>query len=199
MEYHKGVKTFYANSAAAWRRWLQQHHRSEESVWLIMYNKGADIPTLSVAEAVEQALCFGWIDSKANKRDAQSRYQLFARRNPKSNWSGINKERVERLTAAGKMKPAGLELVRIAKENGSWNSLDAIEKMVLPADLSLVLATAKKARANWDRFPPSARKAILTWIASAKTDITRQKRIKETVRLAGENRRANQYTRKQVP
>jgi uncharacterized protein YdeI (YjbR/CyaY-like superfamily) len=193
MELKNGINTFYARSRAHWRKWLKKNHLSEKSVWLIMYKKESGTPSVYYPEAVEEALCFGWIDSKPNKRDSKSYYQYFAKRNPRSKWSRINKYKIEKLTAAGLMAPAGLEMVAIAKKTGTWTALDEVENLLVPGDLQKAFDKSKKAFRHWSKFPPSVKKGILDWIGSAKTKATRIKRITETVRLAGENSRANQY------
>jgi uncharacterized protein YdeI (YjbR/CyaY-like superfamily) len=196
MELKDGIKTFYAKSRAHWRKWLEKNHLKEKSVWLIMYRKESGTPSVYYPEAVEEALCFGWIDSKPNKRDDKSYYQFFAKRNPKSNWSGINKAKVEKLMAEGLMFPAGMEMVEIARRTGTWTALDEVENLVIPDDLQKAFDKNKKAFTYWNGFSPSSRKGILDWIRSAKTELTRQKRIAETVRLSKENVKANQYIKK---
>jgi uncharacterized protein YdeI (YjbR/CyaY-like superfamily) len=191
MEQKNGVATFYAGSRAAWRQWLEENHRTEKSVWLILYKKGSGMPSIATSEAVEEALCFGWVDSLPNKRDERSFYLFFARRNPKSNWSRVNREKVARLMEEGRMAPAGLEMVALARRSGTWTALDAVEEIVLPDDLVQCFAENDAAFQNWEKFPRSSRRGILEWILNAKKPETRQKRIRETVRLAAENIRAN--------
>jgi len=127
LEIKDGIQTFYAKSRKAWREWLEQNHNTEKSVWLIIYKKETKIPSVYYPEAVDEALCFGWIDSKPNKRDDQSYYQFFAKRNPKSNWSKVNKEKVSMLMEKDLMKPAGLEMIKLAKSNGKWDALNSVE------------------------------------------------------------------------
>ena len=141
-------------------------------------------------EAVEEALCFGWIDSKALKRDEESRYQYFSPRKPKSNWSRINRERVDRLVKGGLMAPAGQALIDIAKKNGTWEALVDVENTIIPADLQQSLHENNIALKNFEAFSASARRAILQWIHSAKRPETRKKRIEETVKLAAQNLKA---------
>ncbi|WP_297334247.1 YdeI/OmpD-associated family protein [Flavobacterium sp.] len=188
-----GVKVFYAPTREAWRKWLQTNHEKEKSVWLNIYKKESGTPSIYYPEAVDEALCFGWIDSKANKKDDDSYYQSFAKRNPKSNWSRINKEKIEKLSAEGRMAEAGLKMVEIAKENGTWNALDDVENLVVPTDMQVLLDKNKAALKNWESFPKSVKRGILEWILNAKKPETRQKRIEETVSMAAENKRANQY------
>jgi uncharacterized protein YdeI (YjbR/CyaY-like superfamily) len=193
MEFKNGVKTFYAKSRKAWHQWLVKNGDTEKSVWLILYKKASGTPTLTYGEAVEEALCFGWIDSKPNKRDDQSFYLFFAQRKPASNWSKINKERVQRLLQQGLMRERGLAVVREAKRNGAWTALEKTDALIVPDDLQKALAKNKKAAAFFAAFPPSVKKGILEWISNAKREETRKKRIDETTRLAAQNTRANQY------
>lgn len=188
-----GIQTFYAENRAAWRQWLVENHANEKSVWLIMYKKGSGTPSIYYDEAVEEALCFGWIDSKPNKRDAESYFQFFAQRNPKSKWSGVNKKKVERLIEQGLMTEAGLKMIEIAKASGTWTALDEVENMVVPHDLEIAFRNNEIAGRNWEAFPRSVKRGILEWISNAKRPETRQKRIEETVTKAAENIRANQY------
>jgi uncharacterized protein YdeI (YjbR/CyaY-like superfamily) len=188
-----GVKTFHAEDGAAWRAWLENHHATEKSVWLIIYKKNSDTPSVSYDEAVDEALCFGWIDSKPNKRDDESYYQFFARRNPKSKWSGVNKKKVEKLIAAGRMTEAGLKMIELAKQTGTWEALEEVENLVIPPDMQKMLDRNEAAKIHWENFPKFAKRGILEWILNAKRLETRQKRIEETVTLAAENKRANQY------
>jgi len=180
----------YADGPAHWREWLEKNHQTEKSVWLILYKKGHPKSSLTYDKAVNEALCFGWIDSKPNKRDENSFYQFFARRNPKSNWSRVNKEKVARLIEEGKMAEAGFASIALAKENGCWTALDKVENLELPPGLELAFKENQKAFGFWEAFPRSVKRGILEWIYSAKTEETLAKRISETVRLAEENLRA---------
>ncbi len=191
MEIKDGINTFYAKTQEEWRNWLGKNHRTEKSIWLIFYKKGSGIQSTNYSEALEEALCFGWIDSKANKRDDVSYYQYFAKRKPKSNWSKVNKEKVAKLIEKGLMTSAGFESIEIAKNNGSWSALDKVEELIIPEDLKLLFDKNKMAFKNWEQFPPSSKKGILGWILSAKRQETRQKRIEATVELAEKNIKAN--------
>jgi len=188
---YKGIKTVYATSRAAWRKWLEKNHAKEKAVWLIMYKMQSGTPSVYYKEAVEEALCFGWIDSKPNKRDDKSYYQYFAQRNSKSKWSKINKDKIEELIQQGLMTAAGLAIIETAKQNGAWIALDEVEQIIIPADLQQAFNKNKMAWMNFNAFPRSVKKGILDWISSAKKPETRLKRITETVTQAGENRRAN--------
>lgn len=192
IEYVKGVKAFHAKTRKAWRTWLSKNHDTEQAVWLIMYHMSSETRSIYYADAVEEALCFGWIDSTAIKRDTESRYQYFTRRKPKSNWSRVNRERVERMIAEGLMTPAGQAMIDIAKKSGTWE----VDNDTLPPDLQAALDKNKKAREYFMAFPPSSKQIILTWVANAKRPETREKRIAETVSMAARNERANHYVKK---
>ena len=193
MELRNGIKTFYAKSAKEWRKWLEKNHEKEKAVWIIFYKKNSGTPSVSYVEAVEQALCFGWIDSKANKRDDDSYYQYFTKRNPKGKWASTNKARVEILIAQGLMTPSGMDMIDLAKKTGTWDALNDVESVVIPEDFMKALKKNKKALAHWEGFAKSSKMIILYWISEAKRPETRQKRIDESVRLAAENIKANQY------
>ncbi|MFG1620763.1 YdeI family protein [Kribbella sp. NPDC049227] len=170
-----------------WRTWLATNGRSERSVWLIVRRDAAGV---NLADAVEQALCFGWIDSKTIKRDDRTTYQCFTPRNPRSTWSKVNRERVERLTTAGLMAPAGQELVDHARRTGTWDLLADAQNLIVPADLRAALDRDRVADRHFRAFPPSARRAILEWITLAKRPETRASRIEQTVAQAAHNHRA---------
>ncbi|HAA12126.1 MAG TPA: hypothetical protein DCE41_10675 [Cytophagales bacterium] len=182
-----------AESANAWRQWLDEHHAQQEGIWLIIYKKDSGTPSVTYDEAVDEALCVGWVDSLPNKRDEESYYQYFAPRKPKSNWSRVNKEKVARMLQAGKMSQGGLAAIEVAKANGAWTALDAVENLEVPTDLAVALTEVPNAQRHWDAFPRSVKRGILEWIMNAKRADTRQKRVDETARLAGENIRANQW------
>jgi len=188
-------KEFYAANRKAWRRWLEKNHDREESVWLIIYKKDSTKPSVYYPEAVEEALCFGWIDSKANKRDSESRFQYFARRNPRSKWSQLNKQRVKKLIQSGHMQKAGLAMIELAKKTGTWTALKEIDAIKIPGDLQKAFQRNKTAHKNFNAFPPSSRKIILLWIQDARRPETRKQRIMETVALASKNVRANHWKR----
>ena len=193
MEHYKNTPTFYAKDRAAWRWWLEQLHQEESAIWLVIFKKESGIPSIYYPEAVEEALCFGWIDSKSNKRDKQSYYQFFSKRSPKSNWSKVNKDKVTTLIEKGLMQPAGMAMVELAKQNGTWNALEEVENVSLPPDLEACFEQDPTAFVHWEAFPRSTQRGILEWIQNAKKPETRLKRIQETVRLAALNQRANQY------
>jgi uncharacterized protein YdeI (YjbR/CyaY-like superfamily) len=175
---------------AAWRQWLADRHAQRESIWLVFHKQASDGTSPTYDEAVEEALCFGWIDSTVNRLDDRRSLQLFAPRKPRSTWSASNKERVARLEQQGLLAPAGIAAIERAKQDGTWSALDAIERLEEPADLAAALDTVAAARASWNGFSPSSRKAILWWVVSAKRPETRTKRIDQTVRMAAKGLRA---------
>lgn len=188
-----GVPTFYAKDQAAWRNWLAANHATTKSVWLIIYKKESGTPSVYYSEAVDEALCFGWIDSKPNKRDDESFFQFFSKRNPKSNWSRVNKEKIDRLIAEGRMAPAGLAMVEHARQTGTWTALDDVENLIIPEDMKAAFNANPTAWQYFDDFPRSVKRGILEWIFNAKRPETRARRIQETVEKAEQNIRANQY------
>ena len=196
LESRGNIKTFYAKTISQWRKWLLKNHLLEKGVWLVIYKKDAAITSITRDEALDQALCFGWIDSVANKRDEDSYFQYFAQRKPKSNWSGINKIKIARLIEEGQMHASGLKMVELAKETGTWTALEDVENLVIPDDLLKALKKTGDAFSNWNKFPASTKRGILDWIQQAKQAETRARRIEETARLAKDNIRANQYIRK---
>lgn len=182
---------------AAWRAWLLEHHADESGVWLITWRKAAGKPGLGYAESVCEALCVGWVDSVGRKLDALRTMLYFSPRKPRSGWSRPNKLRVAQLRVAGLMTEAGELAIAVAEANGAWFMLDEVEDLIEPADLRTAPDAVPAAWTHWRAFPPSARRAILEWIVQARTEPTRTKRITETARLAGENRRANQWRPKE--
>ena len=175
---------------AGWRAWLIDHHEGSNGVYLVSWRRATGRPSVSYEEAVEEALCVGWIDSSGRNLDDERSIQWFSPRRAGSGWARSNKVRVERLTAAGLMLPAGFAAIEDAKRNGTWTLLDDVENLVVPDDLASALATTPLARTNWDAFPPSARRAMLGWLVGAKRPETRAKRIAEIAEKAGRNERA---------
>lgn len=182
---------------AEWRAWLEENHVTAPGVWLVTDKKSSGKPYLSYEELVEEALCFGWIDSRGNTVDAERTKLLVTPRKRGSGWSRPNKARIERLVASGLMTPAGLAKIEAAKADGSWTSLDDIEAMIVPDDLDAALRADPEALAGWERFAPSVRKPLLQWIAFAKRPETRAKRVAETVAGAKEGRNPIAYVPKE--
>jgi len=141
---------------------------------------------------VEEALCFGWIDSTARGLDAERSMIHVCPRKPKSVWSKVNKARVEELIASKRMAAQGMKVFDLGKANGSWASLDAVEALVIPNDMAKALLENRTAQKYFDAFPTSSRRNILRWITSAKTAVTRIRRFEQAVALAAMNIRASQ-------
>jgi len=186
-------KSIYLENRNAWRNWLKENHVSEKNVWLKIYKKQSQTPSVYYDEAVDEALCFGWVDSSIKKGNDEFYYQFFAKRNPKSNWSRVNKAKIEKLMSEALMAEAGLKMVEIAKETGTWTALDDVENLISPPDLQEKLDQNSIAKAYFEAFPRSVKRGILEWLLNAKQAETRQKRIEEIVSLAEKNERANQY------
>lgn len=180
-------------SRGEWRAWLTQNYTRRDGIWLVTFKKHCGDRYVSYDDIVEEALCFGWIDSLGRKLDEERTMLWISPRKPGSNWSKLNKDRVEKLIAAGLMTPAGLEKIEAAQQDGTWTALDEVEAQVIPADLESALARYNLARQNFEAFPRSVKRGILEWIGNAKQPQTRAKRIEETARLAEDNIRANQW------
>ena len=185
-----------AESRSAWRRWLQRNKERPDGIWLEIHKKTSAGRSVSYGEAVEEALCFGWIDSTANTLDEEHYKLWFAPRKPTSSWSAINKERVTRMIDQGRMSDAGLAVMETARANGAWDSFNDSDALIVPRDLASALKAHGEARRHWDAFPPGVRKQVLEWIHSAKRDETRAKRITETATLAARNELAHQWRKK---
>jgi uncharacterized protein YdeI (YjbR/CyaY-like superfamily) len=182
------TNTFYAKDRKAWRKWLEKNHQTSEGVWLIYFKKGSGKPRVEYADAVEEALCFGWIDSTLNSIDELSYMQLYTPRKPKSGWSKLNKQRVERLIAQELMTPAGLEKTELAKKHGTWEKLDGIESFVIPPELEAAFKEHKKAKAFFNTLSDTNKKYILYYTTGAKTPAVRAKRIAEIMAAADEGK-----------
>jgi uncharacterized protein YdeI (YjbR/CyaY-like superfamily) len=186
------------DSLDEWRRWLAAHHDRSPGIWLVTAKKN-DEHHIPYDDLVDEAICFGWVDSRPRTVDAHHSGRMMTPRRPGSSWSRVNKERVQRLTAAGRMAPAGLAAVRRAQQDGSWTTLDEVENLSEPPDLAAALDRTGPARRHWDGFPRSAKRAILEWLNSAKTDATRARRIDQIVSEAAQGRRANQWRQPRSP
>lgn len=187
------VKDYCPNNQKDWRRWLQVNHKNIDAVWLILYRKKSPNHNLGWSEVVDEALCFGWIDSTKRTIDDEKYKQYFSKRKAKSNWSKINKEKVDTLIDQGRMQEEGYKSIEIAKENGSWTILDSVEALIMPEDLKQELANYKGAMKYYDSLSKSAKKILLYWVVSAKRKETRQKRILEIAENASENLKPKQF------
>jgi uncharacterized protein YdeI (YjbR/CyaY-like superfamily) len=183
-------------SRQEWRNWLAANHAASPGIWFTYYKQSSGKQRVSYVDAVEEALCFGWIDSLSRKLDDERYLQLFTPRKPKSVWSKPNKERVARLLQQGLMAAPGLAKVEAAKEDGSWNALNEIDALLVPEDLSKALAANPTAESYYQTLSNSAKKGILWHIASAKRPETRTKRVEQVVKAAAENKNPLTYTPK---
>ena len=183
------MSTVSASTSAEWRDWLAQNCRSEKEVWLVLHHKDSGTASVRYAEAIEQALCFGWIDGVHRKHDAHSSRLRFTPRTERSSWSRVNRERAARMIELGLMTEQGQAMIDLAMAKGTWQVLPDDESV--PDDLCTLLDRNDDARNNFEAFPPSSRRLILEWIAKAKRPDTRQRRIERTVALAEVNVRAN--------
>lgn len=187
------VEIFYPTTQSEWREWLQKNHRSKQSVWVVFYNKTSKNPTISWGDAVSEALCFGWIDSKKIAIDKEKSHQFFSKRKAKGTWSKINKEKILQLIESGMMTPAGLEVIETAKQNGSWTILDEVEELTIPSDLEAALNTNANAMDFFLGLSKSIKKMLLQWIVLAKRQETRQKRINEIVTNAANKQKPKNF------
>jgi uncharacterized protein YdeI (YjbR/CyaY-like superfamily) len=185
------VKTFFASTTADWRAWLAQNCQSEKEVWLVICHAGRGTPGVRYHEAIEHALCYGWIDSQARKRDADSCHLRFTPRRPHSTWSRVNRQRAAKMTEQGLMTEYGQAPIELARANGTWQVLPDADSSAIPDDVQELLDRNEAARRNFENFPPSSKRLILEWIATARKADTRQRRIKQTVTLAEVNIRAH--------
>jgi len=189
----KDIATFCPANRQEWRRWLQQHHNTKQSIWLIYYKKKANTATITWSDAVDEALCFGWIDSTARPVDDERFMQFFTRRKANSVWSKINKGKVQRLINEGLMMQAGYKSIGVAKQNGSWSILDDVEELKIPKDLEKAFKSQPGSKAYFVGLSKSVKKSILQWLVLAKRPETRQKRITEIAELAGQQLKPKQF------
>jgi uncharacterized protein YdeI (YjbR/CyaY-like superfamily) len=192
----KPTESIQPKSILEWNQWLERNHSRANGIWLITFKQATGRPRIFYDDAVESALCFGWIDSKPRTLDAERSMLWFSPRKKGSAWSKRNKERVEKLVAANRLHEAGLAKIEEAKQDGSWIKLDSVEALEIPSDLRKAFKSNLDSNSNFDAFPRSTKRAILEWIGNAKTEATRAKRVSETATLAAENIRANQWTKK---
>jgi uncharacterized protein YdeI (YjbR/CyaY-like superfamily) len=180
----------HADDRATWRAWLEANHATAHGAWMVTWRASTGRARLDYEDAVEEALCFGWVDSTGGQVDEDRGKLYFAPRKPRSGWAATNKARVERLVRDGRMAPAGVAAIARAKANGSWEILDAVERLEVPDDLIAALESRPPAALNFAEFPPSARKFLLTRVAMARRPETRAARIAEIAGSAARNERA---------
>ena len=189
----KDVEEYCPVDKKDWREWLELNHTEKDAVWLIFYKKKSPKYNLSWSESVDEALCFGWIDSTKKTLDSETYKQYFCKRKPKSNWSKINKDKVKTLIDLNLMQHEGYKSIEVAKENGSWSVLDEVEALVVPEDLRSAFDDYQGSSEYFDSLSKSVKKQLLYWVFSAKRNETRQKRILQIVENAGQNMKPKQF------
>lgn len=189
----KQVDDFCPLDRQDWRNWLELNHKKKDAIWLIFYKKKSPNFNLSWSESVDEALCFGWIDSTKRPIDGDRYKQYFSKRKAKSNWSRINKEKVTALIDQKLMEEEGFKSIEVAKENGSWTILDHVESLIIPDDLKDAFENYKGSKEYFNSLSPSVKKIMLYWVVSAKRTETRQKRIFEIVESASQNMKPKQF------
>jgi len=194
----KTIETFYPRNRQEWREWLQNNHDKKQSIWLIYYKKKSNMSSVIYSEAVDEALCFGWIDSKSKPLDNEKFMQFFSKRKTNSVWSKVNKEKIERLTKEGLMTKAGFDIIEIAKQNGSWTILDDAEALIIPKDLNDEFERRLIAKNYFLSLSRSDKRNILQWLILAKRQETRQNRIIEIVTLAEQSLKPKQFRGKKT-
>jgi len=184
------MKQLYVTNREKWRDWLSQHYATESVIWLIFYKKETSKPTIDYDAAVEEALCFGWIDSIIKKIDAEKYVRKFTPRKDKSNWSELNKKRATKMIKEGKMTDIGLVKIKAAKKSGLWEQTGRPHiSLNIPSEFTRALDKNKKARENFEKLAPSYRKHYIGWIQAAKREETKKKRIRESILLLAKGKR----------
>jgi uncharacterized protein YdeI (YjbR/CyaY-like superfamily) len=189
----KEIETYCPSSPTEWRKWLEQNHQSKQSVWLVCYKASTKIASVTWSEAVDEALCFGWIDSTKRTVDSERYMQYYSRRKPSSTWSKVNKDKIAYLTENNLIAKAGLDTIDTAKQNGMWSFLDDIEKLIVPKDLENALYENESSMDFYQRQSKSIKKQILYWVKSAKRTETREKRIAEITHSSAEGTLPNHF------
>jgi uncharacterized protein YdeI (YjbR/CyaY-like superfamily) len=187
------VEEFCPINKEEWREWLELNHQKKDAVWLIFYKKKSAKFNLTWSDSVDEALCFGWIDSVKKTLDHEKYIQYFSTRKAKSIWSKINKDKVDYLVLENRMKEAGYKTIEIAKQNGSWSSLDTVEALVIPEELKLEFDKVEGALAYYESLSKSAKKNLLAWVVLAKRTETKQKRSMEIAENAGRKLKPKQF------
>ncbi len=180
---------YHPPDLGAWRRWLEHHHAAARGAWVVSWRPPSGRDRIPYAHLVEEALCFGWIDSTSKVLDEDRHLQLMTPRKPKSSWTRLNRQRVADLEAAGRMTDAGRRAVEVAQANGWWTIYDAVEDLIEPPELAAALDASPAARAYWDAQPPSARKLMLWPLVTAARPETKAARVAAIVAAAEEGRR----------
>lgn len=186
----KEKELHYFKNSEEWRNWLHENHNLSKGIDLVFYKVGSDFQSMRWEEAVQVALCYGWIDSTVRKIDEDKRKQTFTPRKDKSVWSKVNKNYIEKLIAQNLMHESGLVKIEIAKQNGSWTSLDHVEDLIIPPDLQKAFNKNPKAFENFTNFSFTYRKSYLYWLNHAKREETRNKRIEEIIEYCAANKKS---------
>jgi len=189
----KDVEEYSPINKQDWRKWLKLNHIEKEAVWLIFYKKKSPKYNLSWSDSVDEALCYGWIDSTKKTIDSEKYKQYFTKRKAKSNWSKVNKDKVATLIEQGLMEEKGYNSIQVAKENGSWTYLDEIEALIIPDDLKEEFKNDINAKENFEKLSKSSKKLLLYWVLSAKRTETRERRILEIVESASKGLKPKQF------
>jgi len=185
-------KTLHVTNREDWRTWLKENHDKEKEVWLIFFKKHMGKPRILYDDAVEEALCFGWIDSIVKRIDDEKYAQKFTPRKDTSKWSELNKKRTEKMIQEGRMTGAGLAKIKAAKKSGKWEQSArafSLEELVIPPELIRVLSANKKARENFNNLAPSYKKQYIGWLISAKREETKKARLKEVIERLEQNKK----------
>jgi len=177
------LKRVQPKSRAAWRAWLDKNHASSTGVWLVFAKKHTGLPTLSYDDAVQEALCFGWIDSLVKSIDDRFHMQMFTPRKPKSAWSATNKARVAALIKSDLMTPAGLAAIALAKKTGAWNAYAKVDALTIPPELQRAFDASPAARKNWPTYSASAQRSFLHMVNNFKRPETREKYARRVIEL----------------
>lgn len=180
-EIKDGFQSFYADSFEAWYNYLATKTAESRGVWLIIAKKDSPYPTLPISKAIDAALCHGWVDSKSNKRDKDTYYVYFAARNPKSNWSKVNKEKIARLDKEGLISENGYRLIEIAQRSGTWDALNEVDALIIPKDLEESFLLRPPSLERFRAYPPSYQRGLLEYLFNAKRQSTRKARIEKIV------------------
>jgi uncharacterized protein YdeI (YjbR/CyaY-like superfamily) len=182
----------YFKSSAEWRSWLHENHTDSKGVYLVFYKVNSEMESMRWEEAVQVAICYGWIDSTVKRLDDTRRQQLFTPRKDKSVWSKLNKSYIEKMLTEGLIHESGLKKIKTAKQNGSWESLDDVENQIIPHDLIIAFNENNLAYENYNKFSPSYRKSYLYWLNQAKRPETRTIRIADIIKCCEQNIKSRQ-------
>jgi uncharacterized protein YdeI (YjbR/CyaY-like superfamily) len=192
------LKVFQPKSRQAWRAWLTKNHATSSGVWLVYAKKHTKIPSLTYSDAVEEALCFGWIDSLIHPIDDSTYRQVFTPRKQKSRWSALNRTRAARLIEAGLMTAAGLALITLAKKTGTWEAHVPSETLTIPPELKKALNANAAAKKNWPTYTVSQRKMFLYRVHGAKRPETRAKRVARVIEIVSSGAPFSQVVRESM-